>query len=924
MRTNYFILAFTILTMMACSDLQKQTELVIGVSQCSDDAWRRTMNEEMLREASFYPNLKVSIKTAYDSNQQQIQDIESFIASRVDLIVVSPNEAIPLTPVIEKTMGEGIPVILVDRKTSTGNYTAFIGADNYQIGREVGLYAANLLNGEGNIIEIRGLEGSTPEQERHAGFIEVVNEHRNMHIIYDDFGNWFRKEAKESMQDILNHFDDIDLVFAHNDEMAIGVYEALKLKTKGKLPVILGIDALSSPDGGIQKVIEGVIDATFMYPTGGEKAIQIAYNILNHKAFEKETVLHTAVVDKTNARVIKLQTDQIHFHQQRIEQLNNVLDKNLVKYSSQRNILYASLVVIILFITLSILLFRLIRQKNRSNKLLKDQNIAINRQKEAISEQRDQLISLSKNIEDATQAKISFFTNISHEFKTPLTLLHGPLESLVKNEELSTEGKRLANLMKKNVQVLMKLINQITDFRQYENGKMQMYFTLSDLKIFIQDVYDSFFELSKKKHIHFSYTASNDNFIIWFDKDKMEKICYNLLSNAFKFTPENGKIHIYLTSLIKNNEHYAQITFSDTGKGISEQDLDLIFNRFYKADRLSSGSGIGLELTKVLVGLHNGTIEVKSKKNKGSSFIVTIPYKQSEIATIEEYPMLKIKEETEKQEVMVLTESPIDDEAELSQEDHGLPSILIVEDSADVRLFLKTLLKKDFKIIEAENGQIGLFKAMKYVPELIISDVMMDVMDGFELCTRIKENLSTSHIPVILLTAMGGDEQRTIGFECGADAYIPKPFNEELLLIRVHRLIKNREKIKMYFQQNLTFGDRKELITETDKSFVEKFRSIVEDNLIETDLSVDEVGQRLGLSRVQLYRKIKSLTNYAPNELIRIIRLKAAEQDILNTDKTLSEIAYDTGFSSPSYFTKCFKEYFQESPTEYIKRVKTS
>jgi len=286
--------------------------------------------------------------------------------------------------------------------------------------------------------------------------------------------------------------------------------------------------------------------------------------------------------------------------------------------------------------------------------------------------------------------------------------------------------------------------------------------------------------------------------------------------------------------------------------------------------------------------------------------------------------MLKIKEETEKQEVMVLTESPIDDEAELSQEDHGLPSILIVEDSADVRLFLKTLLKKDFKIIEAENGQIGLFKAMKYVPELIISDVMMDVMDGFELCTRIKENLSTSHIPVILLTAMGGDEQRTIGFECGADAYIPKPFNEELLLIRVHRLIKNREKIKMYFQQNLTFGDRKELITETDKSFVEKFRSIVEDNLIETDLSVDEVGQRLGLSRVQLYRKIKSLTNYAPNELIRIIRLKAAEQDILNTDKTLSEIAYDTGFSSPSYFTKCFKEYFQESPTEYIKRVKTS
>ena len=921
MRANYFILTITIFFTLACSDWQKQPELVIGVSQCSDDAWRSTMNEEILREASFYPHLKIKIKTAYDSNQQQIRDIESFIANRVDLIIVSPNEAIPLTPVIEKAMGENIPVILVDRKTITGKYTAFIGADNYQIGREVGAYATNLLNGKGNIIEIRGLEGSTPEQARHAGFIDVIHEQENMHVIYDDYGNWFRKEAKEVMQHVMAQFDDIDLVFAHNDEMAIGVYEALKLKTNAKLPVILGIDALSSPEGGIQKVIDGVIDATFIYPTGGEKAIQIAHNIIHHKAFEKETVLHTAVVDKTNARVIKLQTDQIHFHQHRIEQLNRVLDRNLAKYSNQRNLLYASLIVVILFLALTILLFLLIRQKNRSNRLLEAQNIAIKQQKEAISEQRDQLITLSKNIEDATQAKLSFFTNISHEFKTPLTLLHGPLENIAKHEELSAEGKRLTHLMQKNVQVLMKLIDQITDFRRYENGKMQMYFTLGDLKIFIQDIYDSFFELSKKKHIHFKYTSSNDDFILWFDKDKMEKICYNLLSNAFKFTPENGKIHIYLNPIIKGDEHYAQIEISDTGKGISNQHLDLIFNRFYKTDRLSSGSGIGLELTKILVELHNGTIEVKSEEGKATSFIVAIPYKQSEIATIEEYPSLKITEDSDKQEVIVLTESPVDDEFELSQ-DQGLPSVLIVEDNADIRLFLKTLLRKDFRIIEADNGQTGLFKAMKYVPELIISDVMMDVMDGFELCAQLKENLSTSHIPVMLLTARGEDEQRAIGFESGADAYISKPFNEDLLKIRVRKLIENRERIKTYFQQNLTFGDRKESITEIDKSFIDKFRKIIEDNLIETDLNVDEIGQRLGLSRVQLYRKIKSLTNYAPNELIRIIRLKAAEQAILNTDKTLSEIAYDTGFSSPSYFTKCFKEYFSESPTEYIKRVK--
>ena len=246
------------------------------------------MNEDIQREASFYAGLNVTIKTAYDSNQRQIRDIESFIADRVDLIIVSPNEAVPLTPVIEKAMGEGIPVILVDRKISSGNYTAFVGADNYQIGKEVGVYAANLLNGRGRIVEIRGLEGSTPEKERHEGFLSVIKSYQEIQIIADDFGNWLRKDSKEHMHGILKQNPQIDLVFAHNDEMAIGAYEALKVHNDIKFPVMLGIDALSTPDGGIQQVINGVLDATFIYPTGGEKAIQTAYNILNNKIFEKE------------------------------------------------------------------------------------------------------------------------------------------------------------------------------------------------------------------------------------------------------------------------------------------------------------------------------------------------------------------------------------------------------------------------------------------------------------------------------------------------------------------------------------------------------------------------------------------------------------------------------------------------------------
>jgi len=399
----------------------------------------------------------------------------------------------------------------------------------------------------------------------------------------------------------------------------------------------------------------------------------------------------------------------------------------------------------------------------------------------------------------------------------------------------------------------------------------------------------------------------------------MEKICYNLLSNAFKFTKENGRIDVRLTKVLKNDEEFAQITVSDNGAGIPENHVHSIFERFYKVDDRALGSGIGLHLTKVLVELHNGEINVESVEGKGTKFKVLIPFKQKEIQFVEQYPTMN-SITGRQDEIMILDGE--DEEEQDANLQTDKPLVLIVEDNVDVRIYIKSLLIDTFEIIEAPNGQAGLLKAMKFVPELIISDVQMDVMDGFELCKQIKENLSTSHIPVILLTAYSLDEQRAIGFESGADAYIPKPFNESLLKIRVRKLIENREKIKSYFQKNLTFGDRKENVAEIDKTFITKFRKLIEEKLIDSDLNVDEIGKNLGLSRVQLYRKIKSLTNYAPNELVRIIRLKAAEQLLIHSEKSISEIAYDTGFSSPSYFTKCFKEYFNESPTDYMKRIK--
>lgn len=919
--TSILFLPFLLFAFISCTTDNANKIKVIGVSQCSDDAWRRTMNSEMIREASFNSGIEIKMKTAHDSNQQQIRDIESFIADQVDLIIVSPNEAIPLTPVIEKAMLAGIPVLLIDRKISSGKYTAFVGADNFQIGKEVGVYAVNLLNGKGNVVEICGLNGSTPASERHNGFMSVIGKYPEIKVVNKSNGDWLRNQAREKMTEALQTKIPIDLVFAQNDEMAIGAREAISATSGIKKPILLGIDALPGADGGIQKVLNGVIDATFIYPTGGEKAIQIAVRILNNEPYDRDNLLYTAVVDRTNARVLKLQTDQIIQHQNRIGQLNTVLNQNLAKFSTQQNLLFLSFAVLFLITVLLILLLRLYRHKNKVNEELKQNNIAISKQKEELSEQRDQLIVLSKNLEEATQAKLVFFTNISHEFRTPLTLILGPLDSLNEKETLSPNGKRLIQLMRKNVHVLLKLIDQIIEFRRYENGKMQMFFTLTDLKSYVAEICDSFVEYGKRKHIHFSFKATDEDYTLWFDSDKMEKICYNLLSNAFKFTPENGRIDVHLSKLLRNNEAFAQITVSDNGAGIPENHMHSVFERFYKVDDRVLGSGIGLHLTKVLVELHNGEITLESVEGKGTKFIVLFPYKQKEIQIVEQYPTMKSL--VGRQENMMILD--VDNETETDANlQTNKPLVLLVEDNIDVRVYIKSILMDSYEIIEAQNGQIGLMKAMKFVPELIISDVQMDVMDGFELCKKIKDNLSTSHIPVILLTAYSLDEQRAIGFESGADAYIPKPFNEHLLKIRVRKLIENREKIKDYFQKNLTFGERKESVGEIDKSFITKFRKLIEERLIDTDLNVDEIGKSLGLSRVQLYRKIKSLTNYAPNELVRIIRLKASEQLLINSEKSISEIAYDTGFSSPSYFTKCFKEYFNESPTDYIKRTRVN
>lgn len=904
---NYLLLSILCLAGILMSCTQKHTRYRIGVSQCSDDEWRHKMNNEIVREALFYDGVEVEIRTAKDNNRNQIADIKYFIDKKVDLLIVAPNEAAAITPVVEKAYRQGIPVVVIDRKILSDKYTAFVGADNYEIGKDVGQYILNRLHGKGKVLEITGLEGSTPAMERHKGLTDVLKEEPGIEITASVDGAWLQSVAGEKMDSVFQTNKNIDLVFAQNDRMAIGAYLSARQQQLEKEMLFVGIDALPGKEYGVEQIINGVLDATFIYPTGGDKIVQVAMDILEKRPYERDTKLSTALVDKTNVRVMQLQTDHITEQDGKIERLNNQVNEYLSRYSAQTMFLYACLIILLLFAALLAIIVRAYWTKNRMN-------MELSRQKKKLEEQRDQLISLSKQLEEATHAKLVFFTNVSHDFRTPLTLVADPVEQLLEDKALTPRQQSLLKVVHKNVHILLRLVNQILDFRKYENDKLELVRANMNLRVQLQEWSHSFQTLALKKHIHFVLEVNDDraDYLMAVDAEKMERVYFNLLSNAFKFTPENGTITVTLSTLTKEEGgRYARLVVADTGSGISVQHIRHIFDRFYQIDVNHAGSGIGLALAKAFVELHGGEITVDSVEGKGTVFTVDIPM------TVVEEPSADLVQEPRITQQTVVEELE-DMETEEQIPDENKECILIIDDNADVRDYVKSLLKEEYTVIEAPDGRAGLKKAMKYVPDAIICDVMMPVMDGLECCRKLKTELQTSHIPVMLLTACSLDEQRIQGFECGADSYISKPFNSKLLLVRLRNLMDNHKRLKQFFGDKTTLS--KEPVSDVDKGFVDRFRELIEENLADSELSVEDLGSKMGLSRVQLYRKIKALTNYSPNELVRIARLKKAASLLASSEKTISEITYEVGFTSPSYFTKCYKDYFGESPTDFLKR----
>lgn len=655
----------------------------------------------------------------------------------------------------------------------------------------------------------------------------------------------------------------------------------------------------------MELVLDSVLDATFIYPTEGDKVVQLAMDILEKKPFERETKLKTAVVDAVNAHVMELQTNHIGELDGKIETLNDRVGIYLSRVATQRIVLYGGLIILLLIVGLLIVVYKSLRSKNRLNREL-------SRQKEQLEEQRDQLIELSHQLEEATHAKLVFFTNISHDFRTPLTLVADPVEQLLADPSLEGDRRRMLLLVQRNVQILLRLVNQILDFRRYETGKMEFTPVPLDLLQCFVGWNDSFQAAARRKHIHFSFDSVPDtDYHTQADAEKLERIYFNLLANAFKFTPENGKVTVRLAALQKDGAPFFRFTVANTGSLISAEHIRSIFDRFYKIDRHHTGSGIGLALVKAFVEIHGGSISVESDERLGTVFTVDLPVRTCEEgACVVTAPM----EESAPDRVDSLLR---EDEAE-NLNDPSKPSVLVIDDNADIRAYVHTLLNSEYSIIEAADGTEGIRKAMKYVPDVIISDVMMPGIDGIECCRRLKGELQTCHIPVILLTACSLDEQRIQGYAGGADSYISKPFSSQLLLTRIRNLIESRQRMKQFFGDRQTLA--KEDICDMDKDFVERFKSLIEVKMGDSELNVEDLGKEMGLSRVQLYRKIKSLTNYAPNELLRMARLKKAASLLASSDMTIAEVGYEVGFTSPSYFAKCYKEQFGESPTEFLKR----
>mgnify|MGYP002751424655 FL=1 len=872
---QWLYVVFLTLVFSACSD-NNVKKYVIGVSQCSEDIWRDKLNNELVMSTYQHDNVTLKFASANDNDRLQKQQIEQFIKEGVNLLIVSPNQIHTISSVIDKAYDAGIPVILFDRKTDSRKYTAFIGADNYEAGHEIGYFIGQQLEGKGNIAEICGLQASSPAIERNRGFMDALKNYPDIKVVARGYGDWIKESGVTAMDSILvQSKESFQYVFAQNDRMALGALQSIK-KHKVKGIKIVGIDALPVPGGGMENVRDGNLEASYIYPTRGDSVMQLALNILEKKPYKRDNYLKGALVTKANANVLLMQNEEMNKQTARLNALHGKVDTYLVQYNHQKMYIVLFSIILLLLIGIMVYIYRTILMKRRIE-------------------------------EEANKAKLQFFTNISHELRTPLTLIADPVNYIIHDDNLNSQQRSMLQIVQRNVLVLTQLVSEILDFRKVQNGKMELRLSDFNLAESMKQWIMLFSASAQKKHIAISMDAP-DTIMLRADQDKIERICYNLLSNALKYTSEGGEI----TLTAKEEDGRVMISVADNGCGISSDELPYIFDRFYQAKNAGRGTGIGLAIVKAFTELHHGEVSATSIEGKGSTFTIHIPVRQK--GEVTNQPTEKIEQlvEPSSAEEVPNQARHIDELIQPYQTDK--PEVLIIDDNIDIRTYLRSVLSEKYNVSEAADGKVGLELARKIVPDIVLSDIMMPVMDGLAFCQQLKTDKAISHIPVILLTARSLDEQRAEGYEHGADAYLSKPFSLRLLLSRIDNLIESRKKLNQTWSKGVEDDEIGNISNEIDKSFLKQLRKIIQENLANSDLSVEQIGDEIGLSRVQLYRKVKALTGYSPVEIVRKARLTRARHLLQTTERTVSEVAYAVGFSTPSYFSKCYKDEFGENP----------
>ena len=705
-----------LLVLVSCSDRRT----VIGVSQCSDDIWRQKVNREIKIGQYQYKNVDVVFASADNNGQRQARQIDSLVKSKVDLLVVAPSDVKPVAPAIERAYRAGIPVILYDRMIESTHYTAYIGTDNVTIGKEVADYLAHQLQGRGTVVEITGECGSTPVADRHRGFMQGMKAFPQIQVVTLE-GDWNLAGAKKLMRQYMDAGKPVDAVFGHNDAEAWGAQQAAKEKNREKKMLFVGIDGLPGENQGVDLVDKGVMTASYIYPTKGETIVPLAMNILQGKPYKRMNYFQSALVTAENAKLIDMQYKEIEGQTANLNAIYSSINEYMKMYRWQKIISILAVAVVVLLL---IMIFY--RRK-------------VHREKEKLNKQRKQM----------ADEKIAFFTNVSHQLRTPLTLVSGPLNRLMQADNYTEEQKVLLQLVSRNVGQLETLTADVLNFKDQVDAMNQA-----------------------------------------------------------------------------------------TADEASEKELS------------------------------------------------------QHVLRDSRHQML------------------------LQQDVEELSTILIVDDNEDIRSYLRVLLAGQYYVIEASDGQNGLRLAKESVPDLIVSDVMMPVMDGLTFCSKIKEDVVTSHIPVILLTARSDESQRIEGYEHGADAYITKPFNDHLLLVRISNLLQARRQKKNDEAKQMLLVEDIQTDEPGERMFLERFKKAAKSHIGDANLRMDDLGSELSLSKVQMYRKVKALTGKTPAEVLREMRMQKAYSLLKQTDKTISEVAAEVGFAIPGYFAACFKKQFGINPTE--------